>query len=66
MQPKIHTFEMYVLGGFGLIGVNWQIVFFTEISCFLRRLRNCSSSSLLSHRGTLLTGDGSDDDVTEY
>ncbi|KYB28753.1 coiled-coil domain-containing protein 102A isoform X2 [Tribolium castaneum] len=30
------------------------------------RLRNCSSSSLLSHRGTLLTEDGSDDDVAEY
>ncbi|XP_063910289.1 coiled-coil domain-containing protein 102A isoform X2 [Zophobas morio] len=30
------------------------------------RLRNCSSSSLLSHRGTLLTGEASDDDVTEY
>lgn len=48
----------------------------TKSACFLSfiiakpfilcRLRNCSSSSLLSHRGTLLTEDGSDDDVTEY
>ncbi|KAK4877560.1 hypothetical protein RN001_010066 [Aquatica leii] len=30
------------------------------------RLRNCSSSSLFSHRGTRLTEDGSDEDLNEY
>jgi hypothetical protein len=34
MQPKIHTFEMYVLGGFGLIGVNWQIGFLLKSVVF--------------------------------
>ncbi|KAF5305260.1 hypothetical protein FQA39_LY09225 [Lamprigera yunnana] len=30
------------------------------------RLRNCSSSSLYSHRGTRLTENGSDEDLNEY